>query len=329
MKTLIKIFILLSIIFTHYTATTYAIDIGINIGVETGINSSRGTNLDTGTDNWVNSAVNRNVHLNEIKDPNTDFTVWVWGETWIYNTILRVARDLKNLFFIVSWLFFLIIVIRLIVSDKTESEVTNFKKWLIWISVWVVVTQLAYYIVFNLFDRWVNINLAERFLSTIMNPLINMLETAASFVFLAIMIYAFFRIITAGWDDAKAKTWKMAVLYAAVWFIVVKIAKAIVYTTYWKSNCRNNILQVNCVNQTDLKWFAQIIVRIIDWMNSFVWIVVILFIIYAWFLVLTSAWDEWKLKKAKNIIIYIIIWLTILVFNYLILTFFIIPESKI
>ncbi|MDP2395894.1 MAG: hypothetical protein Q8S84_06465 [bacterium] len=39
--------------------------------------------------------------------------------------------------------------------------------------------------------------MAENFIDLIMWPLISVLETAASFLFLAIMIYAFFRIVTA------------------------------------------------------------------------------------------------------------------------------------
>jgi hypothetical protein len=56
-------------------------------------------------------------------------------------------------------------------------------------------------------------------------------------------------------------------------------------------------------------------------MNGFIWLIVVILIIYAWFMVLTSVWDEEKLKKAKSIIMYIAIWLFILVANYLILTF--------
>jgi hypothetical protein len=62
-------------------------------------------------------------------------------------------------------------------------------------------------------------------------------------------------------------------------------------------------------------------------MNSFVWIIVILMIIYAWFTVLTWAWDEEKLKRAKTSILYIAIWILILIINYLILTFFILAPG--
>jgi hypothetical protein len=50
---------------------------------------------------------------------------------------------------------------------------------------------------------------------------------------------------------------------------------------------------------------------------------------YAWSLVLLSAWDEEKLKKAKSMILYVAIWVLLLAFNYLILTFFIVPEKVI
>lgn len=329
MNTLIKAIIVLSFIFTNYTATTFAAEININFWNSTSLSWDSQLNLNTWVDNWVNSAVRRNTPLNALQNRYTDFSVWSWGETWIYNTLIRIARDLKNLFFVLSGIFFLILVIRLLVWEKTEEEVTNFKKWIIWISIWIIITQIAFYIVNVIFDRNITVRLAENFIDLIMWPLISVLETAASFLFLAIMIYAFFRIVTANWDEEKAKSWKMSVFYAAVWFIVIKLAKAIVATTYWKTNCRNNIFQTNCVNQTNLKWFAQIIVRVIDWMNSFVWIVVLILIIYAWFLVLTSAWDDDKLTKAKKIIIYIVVWIAVLVINYLILTFFLIPESRI
>jgi len=142
------------------------------------------------------------------------------------------------------------------------------------------------------------------------------------FFFLAIMIYAFYRIITAWGDEEKAKTWKLSVLYAGIWFIVIKIASGLVSAIYWSINSRNIIWTTNFVN-TNIGWFSEIVVKIINWMNWFVWIAVVLMITYAWFLSLTSFGDEEKLKKSKNIIMYVAIWILVLVSNYLILTFFI------
>jgi flagellar basal body-associated protein FliL len=49
-------------------------------------------------------------------------------------------------------------------------------------------------------------------------------------------------------------------------------------------------------------------------------------IIYTGSQIIFSAWDEEKMKKAKSSILYILIWIFILTMNYLILTFFLVPE---
>lgn len=282
----------------------------------------------TTNDNWL---VDKNDHLKNLKNWDSDFWIEQWWQKGLYNSIIKVARDLKNLFFLISWIYFLILVMRLLFAEKSEDEVANFKKWIIWISVWIVVTQVSYYLVNILFDKDISTNLASNFIDIIINPIIALLETAASFFFIAIMIYAFYKIVTSNWDEEKIKSWYMSVIYAAIWFIIIKISQTIVDTIYWKVWCVwwNSIYCSETVNYENLSWFASMIVSIITWMNSFVWIIIIVMIIYAWVLVLTSAWEEEKLKKAKNIIIYIAIGLLILVMNYLILTFFIFPETPI
>lgn len=313
MKTLIKILLIAFVnlsLFSHisYAATTDTL------------------NLKTWSDNWVNSAVKYNEPLQDLKNSETDYVIQKWWQQWIYNTLIRIARDLKNLFFIISWLYFLILVIKLLFAEKTDEEVSNFKKWIIWISIWIVITQLAYYFINVVFDKSIDATLAKNFIDIIIQPLINLLSVAASFFFLAIMVYAFYRLVTANWDEEAAKTWKMSVLYAMIWFIVIKLSNLLVKTTYWETYCYSHICE-DRVTKTDLTWFIKIITDIINWANWFIWLIVVIMIIYAWFLTLTSLWDEEKLKKSKSIIIYIAVWLFILFANYLILTFFIIPET--
>jgi multisubunit Na+/H+ antiporter MnhB subunit len=73
--------------------------------------------------------------------------------------------------------------------------------------------------------------------------------------------------------------------------------------------------------------WIQLIIRVINWMNGFVAIIVLLMIIYAWAQILLSAWDEEKIKKWKQALIYIAIGLFVLAINFLILTFFLRPEN--
>ncbi len=54
----------------------------------------------------------------------------------------------------------------------------------------------------------------------------------------------------------------------------------------------------------------------VQWITAYIlWflsIIAVLIIIYAWFNLLTSAWDEEKAKKSKTIIIFTILWLVII-----------------
>ena len=195
--------------------------------------------------------------------------------------------------------------------------------------------QIAYSFVKILFDRWVWENLAFNFIGDLIFPLVELLQIAAAFFFIAIAIFTFYRMITANGDEEKIKSWKMSIVYAIMWFIIVKFSKDIVEAVYWRIDCKTSawgIIQYNdweCINKAELTWVADVIVNVINWLNSLVWIIVVIMIIYAWTQVLLSAWDEEKLKKAKSSLLYIAIWVAVLITNYLILTFFIIPESQI
>lgn len=284
---------------------------------------------------WVDRS-NSNDHLNEIHDitRNDDFSasgVRNWDQ-WIYNIIVRIARDLKNFVFVISTIYFLIIVFKLLLSENTEEELWNFKKWIIWISIWIVVMQVAYGFVRTLaiYNGWVIWQpFGQEVYKNIINPLISVIEIWASFVFIAIAIYAFYKMVTSNWDDEKAKSWKMTIFYAILWFIIIKVSRRIVETVYWRINCANTsdnsffIFQNDkCIEPSNLSNFSNIILNIINWMNWFVWIITLIMVIYVWAQVFLSFWDEEKLKNGKKAIIYIIIWVLVLFTNYLILTFF-------
>ena len=60
-------------------------------------------------------------------------------------------------------------------------------------------------------------------------------------------------------------------------------------------------------------WTAsEYVQKIVVYLLSFLKLVAVILIIYAWFNMLTSAWDEEKAKKSKTIIVFAIIWLLII-----------------
>lgn len=329
MKIIKKLILSMIILISFSNIFVYAIDIPITLNSDTS-----NTNLDIWNKKENNAIVNE--HLQFIKDgDNSLFNITTWWEKWISQTLINIAKDLKNIFFIVAWLYFLIMVIKLIFDDNVEEEVWKFKKWVIWISVWIIMTQISYSFIETLYNQNVTEWLAKQFIDNIIYPLIKLIQTCASFFFIGIAIYAFFRMITANWNEEKVKTWRMSIFYSIVWFVIIKISKAIVETIYWKVDCNNMNLwfiefsNTDCVIRENLTWSVKILADVINWANSFIFIVILIFIMYTWFQVIFSIWNEEVLKKAKKSILYIILWLALLFINYLILTFFIIPESVI
>ena len=192
MKTLFKILFTLIIVLSYFSNISYA---------NWDLISPEIWNLKTGSDNWKNSVVDKNKFLNWLENGKTDFSVSNWWEKWILNSIIRIARDLKNLFFLIAWVYFLILVVKLLFAEKTEEEVSKFKNWIIWISIWIVITQLAYYFINVLFDQEITNELSANFIKIIIEPLIWLLQTLASFFFIAIMIFSFYKMVTSNWDE--------------------------------------------------------------------------------------------------------------------------------
>ena len=67
--------------------------------------------------------------------------------------------------------------------------------------------------------------------------------------------------------------------------------------------------------------FSEYVQDLIRFLLTFVSIIAVAYIIYAWFRIMTWAWDEETLKKQKNTIIYVIIWIVVMWLAYSIVKF--------
>ena len=263
-----------------------------------------------------------NDKLTSFKKSDKHFNAGTTGSKGIKRTLYNVAKDLKNIFFIIASIYLLIIVLRQLFSDNSEEAFWKFKKGVVWTTMWIIVMQVAYSFVDV--GYWKNINwwLAFDLVKKVLNPLLLLIETIAALVFISIAVFSFYRMVTANGDEEKAKSWKTSVLYAIVWFIVVKFARTLVEATYSKIYCDSSVLSGFSCNQRYLSEGTGIIFNIINWMNGFVWIAVILMVIYIWSQIIFSHWEEEKIKTAKSSMIYVIIGVFVLIINYFILTFF-------
>ena len=95
----------------------------------------------------------------------------------------------------------------------------------------------------------------------------------------------------------------------------------------------SNSSQDTCINEwiwlvkdsadwifTDLTFF-EYVQKIVWYLISFVTIVAVIYIIYAWFRILTWAWDEEVLKKQKTTVLYVVIWILLIWLAYPIMLF--------
>ena len=204
------------------------------------------------------SNANANDKLQDF-NPNDQFIgVSTGGERGLYNTLIRFAKDLKNLFYAITTIYFLIICLKLIFANNTEEELGKFKKGILWITIGLIVMQIAFAFTKILFDQGVSARLGASLIENLVFPMIALIQTLAAIFFIAMAVYAFYRLVTANGNEEAIKSGKMTILYALIGFMIVRFAKAIVEAFYGSINCESftlGFIQVggeNCVNRTDV-----------------------------------------------------------------------------
>ena len=138
-------------------------------------------------------------------------------------------------------------------------------------------------------------------------------------------IYAFYKIVTSAGDEEWAKAGKKTVIYAIIGFALLKIPQYIIDSTYGKVvNCVGGILPSDKCIETpqNLSGLVKTVANVINYINGFLMLVVLILVIYAGFLVLTSGWDDEKMKRAKSIITYAVIGVLLIVSSYMLFNLF-------
>lgn len=263
---------------------------------------------------------------------------WWWTNS-INNFLINIAKSLKDLFMIILSLYLIISVIKMLLAESSQDEFDKLKTSLIWTSMWIILMQVSYKLVTASYDRDIWSALWWVVLQNVINPLINLVLYITWFLFMFAAVFSFYKLITSDWDESRWTEWKMWVFYAVIWVVIVKISQTIIRVFYWDVyNCtwwpkcdliaansrRDSIWWTESWVINDYSTFVDVVVAIINWTNSFVSIIVVILIIYAWAMVLFSNGNSENLDKAKRSVLYIAIWLFIIVASYLILNFFII-----
>lgn len=260
------------------------------------------------------------------------FFVPSW-QTWkdgILEAFTTVAFQLKNFMIVIAVVFLAIAIIKLLFSSNDEESVKKWRSSIIWVSVWIFVMQMTFSIwrvlILENTWEWIDTRLWWTIWLYIFAPVVGILQLLASFGFLLMVVYAFYIIVWSAWDEEKLKKWKRTIIYGLVGFFLMRLPESIVWALYGTPDCRDHtILTIwSCeIENQNISGAIGIIGRIITYINGFLMLVCVILVIYAWWLILISAWDEEKLKKAKSIILYVFIGIAVLVGSHAIFRFFI------
>ncbi len=246
----------------------------------------------------------------------------LWWD-WMQQTFFVIAFQIKNFFIMIAVLFLVLWVLKLLFSPWGDEDIKKWRRNIVWVTVGIFIMQISYSVwsALNVSLLWgIDWSFWESLWEKIFQPIVKLLQMLAAFGFISMMIYAFYIIVTGWGDEEKLKKWKTTVIYAIVWFLLIKVPEYLVNAIYWKVYCSGVICE------PDLAQWIGIIAKIFNFFNGFLAILCVILIIYAGWLVLISWGDEEKLKKAKNIILYIVIGLLLLVGSHALFRFFILQD---
>lgn len=269
-----------------------------------------------------------NKTLNIFKENTHLRSPWEGKENWVKSVktlILTIAKEIKNIFFAIASIYLIILVFRLLIAENAEEEFSKTKSWIIWTVIWIIIMQVSFSATSALIGTTVDAWKATSFVANIAQPLLDMVMYVVPFMFMAIAIYSFFKIVTANGDETKIKQWRLSIIHASIAIIVIKVSQAFVNSVYWMINCNQKSSisgQTKCLEKPDVWGITDIFFDLINWVNSFLAIIITVIFIYTWFSLITAAWDKAKMEKARRLLVYIIAWVILIVWSYSVVTFF-------
>lgn len=257
----------------------------------------------------------------DIEDVSTGFTPMVWDPVANINTIwFSILNTVKIVLEGVLFIFMVYIWIQMIMAMGSDEESLTSSKRQIWYTlialVFINIPWTLYYSFYNDTPTtiwkvaswsWVNswawwnifLNIFA-FWDTINNKIIAFIEILIFAIAVFMIILAWIKIMTARWKDEAITEWKNKIIFSIISILLVWFIES------WKYIAFN--------------W------KISDWVNFFAtlanlalffaWPVAIFFLTLAWYFFITANWDEERIKKAKSIVINIVIATLILLASY-------------
>jgi uncharacterized membrane protein YjfL (UPF0719 family) len=145
----------------------------------------------------------------------------------------------------------------------------------------------------------------------------------AATLFLAMMFYAVYTLVTGGGEEEASKKGKSTLVSAIIGFLLIQVPEPLIKAIYGSASCKNivfGICQAEITNP-NLGNATKIMVTFVNYINGFIALFCVLMIIYAGWLTFTAGGNEENFKKSKNIILYAAAGILIVIVSYMLLNF--------
>lgn len=160
------------------------------------------------------------------------------GTQGMWVMIFRIAYEIKNIALWIAVIFLLISVLELLISEK--DGVKKWKDRILYTSLGIVFLQSVFAIwsAFLMADNeTIGSGFAWKLIINILFPIVGLLQMFAVFAFIAMGVYAFYNIVTSGYDDGARQKGLQIFIYALVGFLLIKIPEPLVRALYGNPNC--------------------------------------------------------------------------------------------
>lgn len=264
---------------------------------------------------YVNIPANSNISANSIPVP-----AW-WDLIWSVHTIwTNILRSVKLIIQALAILFVVYIWIQMIISKWTDEEdLSSAKRQIYYTVIWLALVNIPWLLFdsFNPTSRWsINSSVPAvswttnsdyniffnvfNFWYTLNNNIIWYMEVIIAWIAILLLAYSWLKMMASRWREEKVNEWKNKIRYsilALIFIAFIESWKNFVFS--WKIADGSTLFQT----MSNLALFLA-------------WPTVILFLTIAAYYYITANGDDEKIKKAKSIIINVLIASVLLLASY-------------
>lgn len=252
-----------------------------------------------------------------------------------------IAFNIKNAVILIAVIFLIVGVIKLLFSDASDDDLKTWKNNIFYSAIGIFFMQISYSIWRIGIDSttgggsFISATLSWKLWYQVLAPIVQLLQYGASFAFIAMMFYAFYLIISGNGDEEKRKKGIMTLVYGIIGFALIKLPFLIVQTFYkgvkmCSADAAKTLFDFatpnnNCVinNDAAMSKGIELIAKIFSFLNNFLTLACVIMALYAGWLLFISRGEDDKVKQAKNIFIYIVIGLILLIISHALFAFLI------